>query len=350
MPFTRPPLAELIDRAVADIEAALPGTDARLRRSNLNVLARAHAASVHGLYGYLAWLSQQLLVDTAEAAMLERHAAIWGVLRVPAAYAAGAVTVTGTNGAVVPAGTLIRRSDGFDYASTADATVSAGTAVVSVGATVAGAAGNAGSGTQVSLVQPVPGVQSTGTVAVAGITQGADAESDGALRARVLMRIQQPPMGGSASDYVAWALQVPGVTRAWVVPLEGGPGTVTVRFVRDNDASFIPDGAEVTAVQAYIDERRPVTANVTVAAPTAVALNMTIGLTPNTVAVQQAVTAELQDLLRRVARPGGTIFLSQLREAVSVAAGEASHTMTVPSADVTHTAVQIATLGTITWV
>jgi uncharacterized phage protein gp47/JayE len=349
MPFARPALADLIARAAADIEAGLPGADARLRRSNLAVLARMHAGAVHGIYGYLDWLAQQLMVDTAETVFLDRYAGIWGVLRVPAAFATGSVTVTGTSGVVVPAGVQLQRSDGVAYTTTADATVTGGTVDVPVAALVAGLVGNADAGTRMTFTAPVSGVNSGGVVASGGLTQGADRETDEALRGRVLDRIQQPPMGGARSDYEAWALQVAGVTRAWVYPLENGPGTVVVRFVRDNDTSLIPDSAEVAAVQAYIDDLRPVTANVTVEAPTASPLNMTIQLTPNTAAVRAAVTAELTDVLQREAAPGGTILLSHLREAISVAAGEVNNVLTTPTADVTHAAGEMPVLGTITW-
>lgn len=350
MPLARPTLADLIDRAAADIEAELPGTDARLRRSNLNVFARVHGGAMHSLYAYLQWLAEQLMVDTAETVFLDRYAGIWGVLRVPAAFAEGLVAVTGSTGAVVPTGARLQRSDGATFTATADATLVSGAANVAVVADVAGAAGNAGAGTQMSFAEPVPGVLGSAVVATGGLSQGADRETDEALRARVLARIQQPPMGGAAADYVAWALEVPGVTRAWVYPLEGGVGTVVVRFVRDNDASFIPDSTEVAAVQTYIGDRKPVTAAVTVLAPTALAMNMTIALTPNTLATRTAVEAELVDLLKREAKPGGTILISKLREAISVAAGETNHVLSVPSADVAHTAGQMPVLGTITWV
>ena len=65
------------------------------------------------------------------------------------------------------------------------------------------------------------------------MTGGTDTETDEQLRARILQRIQNPPMGGSAADYVAWALAVPGVTRAWAAP-EQGIGTITVRFLMDD--------------------------------------------------------------------------------------------------------------------
>lgn len=349
MPFARPSLGELIHRAASDIEVGLPGSDARLRRSNLAVLARVHAGAVHGLYGHLAWLADQLMIDTAEAAYLERYAAIWGVLRLPAAFAEGAVTLRGTSGVVVPAGAPLQRSDGQAYRTSADVTLVGGAATAPVVASEAGALGNADAGTAVTMSQPVAGVKSAALVASVGLTQGADAETDVSLRARVLARVRQAPQGGSKADYVSWALEVPGVTRAWCYPLEGGPGTVTVRFVRDGDASFIPELAEVAAVQAHVDVLRPVCAAVTVLAPVARPLNLSITLTPNTAATRAAVQAELADLLHREAEPGGTILLSHLREAVSISAGERNHTMTAPSADVAHATGTMATLGTITW-
>lgn len=349
MSFARPSLADLIDRASADIEAGLPGTDARLRRSNLAVLARVHAATVYGLYGYLDWISKQITVETCEAELLDRRASVWGVYRKPADYARGTVQFSGTNGVVVPAGTPLTRGDGALFFTTEDSTIAAGVVNVAVIADEAGAAGNSAAGSSLTFQQPLGNVSPTGTVLAPGLSGGIDIEADEALRPRLLARIQAPPMGGSASDYVAWALQVPGVTRAWVYPLEDGVGTVRVRFVRDNDASFIPDVAEVAAVQAYIDQVRPVCANVTVSAPIAVALNLTIQLTPDTSQVRAAVTAELADLFVRESYPGATILVSHLREAISVAAGETNHVLVSPTADVAYSASQIAKLGTITW-
>ena len=129
MPFTRPALTTLIDRAEADIETRLPGADARLRRSNLNVLARVHSGAAHGLYGYLDWISRQVIYDTAEAEILERWASIWGITRKPAAPAVGAVSLTGTNGTTVMAGTVLVRSDADEYTADAEVVVAAGVAV-----------------------------------------------------------------------------------------------------------------------------------------------------------------------------------------------------------------------------
>lgn len=348
MPFSRPTLQELVNRTAADAQARL-GLDELLRRDDLQVLTRVHAGAVHGLYGYLEWLSRQVIFDTAEAEYLERWASIWGVARKPAAAATGDVVFTGVNGAVVPAGAALIRADGAEYFTTADANLTGGTATAPVEAVTPGATGNALAGVSLGLTSPVAGVSSTVLVGAAGLSGGADVEDDASLRDRFIARIQQPPQGGASNDYVTWALEVPGVTRAWVSPQELGIGTVTVRFVRDDDATIIPDAGEVAAVQAHIDTRRPVTASATVVAPVAVPLDFTIGLTPNTAAAQAAVQAELADLIRREAAPGGTVLLSHIREAISIAAGETNHTLSVPTADVTHSIGQMAVMGTITW-
>ncbi|MEW5893390.1 MAG: baseplate J/gp47 family protein [Pseudomonadota bacterium] len=349
MAFTRPDLPTLINRAEADIETRLPGADARLRRSNLNVLARVHSGAAHGLYGYLEWISRQVIIDTADGDMLERHASIWGVERKAASPAVGNITVTGSNGAIIPVDSTLARSDGAQYTTDAEATIAGGTATIAVTAVEGGQAGNASAASSLSFATPIAGVSVTATVDAGGLTGGADIETDDDLRARLLARIQAPPHGGAQHDYVAWALEVAGVTRAWVYPAELGLGTVTVRFVRDDDASPIPDAGEVAAVQAYIDSVRPVTADVTVVAPIAVPLNFTIDIVPDTAAIRAAIEAELRDLLRREAEPGATILLSHIREAISLAAGENDHILSVPAANVTHAVGEMATFGAITW-
>ncbi|TCS37494.1 putative phage protein gp47/JayE [Paucimonas lemoignei] len=348
MPFTRPELIDLRDAAYADIER-IPGADARLAFGNLNVLAHIVAGAVDGLYGYLDWQSRQLLPDTADAEVLDRHASIWSVTRRPAEPASGDVTVSGAIGTVVPAGTLFVRTDGQQFASTVEVVLAGATAAVNVQAAVAGVLSNTAAGSAMTLVSPVPGLASAATVAAGGLVNGSDVETDAALRARLLKRVQSPPDGGSMTDYEQWALEVPGVTRAWVYPLELGPGTVTVRFVRDGDVSLIPDAGEVAAVQSYIDALRPVTSALTVVAPVASPINFQIQLTPGSAAVKAAVESELRDLIKREAAPGKTLLVSHIREAISIAVGEEDHVLIAPAANVVNAVGQIATFGGIVW-
>ena len=118
----------------------------------------------------------------------------------------------------------------------------------------------------------------------------------------------------------------------------------------DATTDGIPNAATVTTVDAYIQARRPVTADVTVAGPVASALNISINnVEPSTQAVMDAIEAELADLIRRESEPGGTLLVSHIREAISTSAGETDHELTSPVADVTVQATQITTLGTVSF-
>lgn len=351
MAFNRPTLQTLIARNQGDIESNLPGTDAKVRRSNLNILGKLIAGVAHGIYGYIAWAGKQILPFDAEDEELDRHANFWlAQPRKPATPAQGSVPILGANGRVIPAGTVLIRADGVEYATDAEVTIAVGTATVAITAVVAGAAGNAIAGTTLTLASPIAGINGNVTVQAGGLTQGADVETDDELRVRVLARPKQPPHGGAQFDYVNWALEVSGVTRAWCYPLEQGDGTVTVRFVRDNDAGIIPDAAEVAAVQAYIEARYPVTGHVFVVAPIAVPVDFIFTtITPATQAVKDAVSAELADLISRESEPGGTILITHIRAAISIAAGEENYVLASPAADVNHAAGYMATMGNITW-
>jgi uncharacterized phage protein gp47/JayE len=349
MAWLRPLLETLINRNQADIETSLPGADARTRRTNLNIIAKMVSATAHGLYGYLEYIAKQILPDTADSDYLDRHASLWlKEARKPAAFAVGQVILTGANGVVIQAGTILNRADGFEFGILSDAIIVNGTATAHPVAVLAGAAGNTPANTVLNLSSPIAGITNV-VVAAGGISFGADVESDVSLRIRILARIQQPPHGGADYDYVAWALQVPGVTRAWIYPNELGLGTVTLRFLRDLDAIPIPDANEVAIVQSYVERLCPVTAKLTVVAPVAVPLDFTIHAVPNSLAVKAAIEAELRDLIQREAIPGGTIFLSHTREAISIAAGENNYTMAAPTTDIVLTTGQISSFGTITW-
>lgn len=349
MPFERPSLPTIINRISSDIESRLPGVDARLRRQVLSVLGRAQAGAVHGLYGYLAWLAEQILPDLADEEMLARHAAIWDIPRKQPSQAGGYVVFTGITGTVIAAGTLLTRSDGVDFVTDADATLVAGTITAAVTSVEAGDDGNTASASVLTLVSPIAGCDNNATVDSGGLTGGTDIEDVEAWRGRIIARIQNPPHGGRASDYEMWALEVAGVTRVWVAPLYLGIGTVGVFIVCDALDPIIPDAAMIADVQEYIDTLRPVTAQVTVMAPTAVEIDFTIAVTPATETVKTAMAAELADLILRAGEPGGTLYLSQINEAISVAAGETDHVLTVPAANVVMSAGELAMMGTITW-
>lgn len=349
MAWVRDTLQTLINRTKADIESRVTDGQPLPRRSNLAVLGRVLAGAAHGLYGAIEAKARQIIPSTATGDDLRRHATLW--LEVPfkaATYASGTALLTGANGAVIAADTiLISAANALEYTVDESVTVTGGQAVITLICTTAGSEGNLPAGAMLNLASPIAGVNAT-AIAASGITGGDDDETEASIQQRIGNRIKEPPHGGNANDYITWALEVPGVTRAWMAKV--GVGAVTVWFVRDNDDNLIPDAAAVAEVQAYIDERRPVTVKAfTATAPAPQPLDFAITLTPDTPEVRAAVQASLDDLLRRESEPGGTILLSHIREAISLAAGETDHVLTAPAANISHAIGHMAVMGAITW-
>lgn len=346
--FTRPTLPDLLARARGDMAAKLPDADLALRRAVTRVLADVHAGGCHELHGHLAWIADQILVSTAEKEFLNRHGVQWGVAQNAATQAAGNVTLTGTNDVAIPAGTVLRRADGYEYTVDAEATIASGTATAAVTSAAYAEAANCEVGARLTLASPIAGVQSAALVAAGGLSGGTDIEIDSAYRTRILEDIRQPPEGGSKADYIRWAKSVPGVTRVWVGN-DLGPGSVVVRFVRDGDPDIFPNAGAIADVAAAIEAKAPFPADWHVAAPNPVAVNFSIWLSPAAATVKAAVLAELDDLIAREAAPGATLLLSHINEAISLAAGEADHNLISPAADVTFSAAEMGTRGTVTW-
>ncbi|EPN86143.1 baseplate J-like protein, partial [Pseudomonas syringae pv. actinidiae ICMP 19101] len=220
--------------------------------------------------------------------------------------ASGSVRFSAAAGAVLDVDTVLQFSDGRFYRVTKGVTTVAGNNTTTVEAVDAGVLGNADAGLVMTAVQPVEGIDSTFTVIADGLTGGIPQESIELLRARVVRSYRVIPHGGNQDDYVTWALELPGVTRAWCVRRYMGPGTVAVFFMRDDEVNPIPDAGQLAEMAAYIEPLRPVTADVYVLAPVQKPVVYTIRLTPDTSAVRAAVEAQLLDLHNREAGLGET--------------------------------------------
>jgi len=351
MPFNRRSKQQIYEDVRSDIVGELPPATPWLRRNLLGLLAKAVAGVAHGLYGALDQLSRNLLPTTRVESILTIWCLIFGVSRLQATKSNGSITITGNDGAVVPAGTVYQVGD-VQYSVDADITVDGVSGTGDVTALVAGAAGNVDAGAVVTLVAPVAGVDPSATVAAGGLAGGAYLESLDAWRTRLLQRIQEPPQGGAVSDYYRWVREAhPAVSDIWVKPHVAGIGTITIRFMTyDATADGIPDPQVVQAVFDYVDGVRPVKAKeLFVIAPQAAATDYEIAINPNTAAVRAAVTQQLEDLHRREAAPGVFPTLSHINEAISLAAGEEDHQLLSPVAAPTLTANEIPVLGNITW-
>ena len=363
MAFDRPTLNQIRTRIQNDIEAELPGSDARLRRRAEYAFSVALAGASHNAHGRISFHADQILPDTAVAEFLDRWAAIWlgANARAQPTKASGVCRFEGTDTTVVPAGTKIERpSNGQVYSTLAAQTVGeeiSGAVLLEVEADEAGADGNAAASTQVRLQSAIAGVESDGFVrateafSTEGLTGGTDLETDASLLERVLARIQDGPDIEQPGTFERRARDTGQATRAWEIPNLNGALTVLLFFVDDNDPSgIIPGPTKIAAVDTAVQAASSIWADVQADAPVAVPLDLTIQLTPDTTEVREAVIRELEDLLLREATAkGGTITVQSIREAIGRAPGEDFHNLISPTADQAYGIGLLAVLGTITW-
>ncbi|MCZ0823719.1 baseplate J/gp47 family protein [Dickeya solani] len=348
--FSRQTLPQLITTIRSDVlsRLAADSTLAELRRSDAEVYGRVQAAAVHVVYGYIDYLARNLLPDLADEVWLTRHGNMKRVTRKAAGAASGFVRWDGVTGGTVDSGVTIQRDDLMSYTTTASATASGGVLRVPVTCDEVGTVGNTDDGITMRLVSPVTGLPSA---AVADeIRGGTDIESVEDFRARIIERWYYPPQGGADTDYIAWAKEVSGVTRAWCYRHWMGTGTVGVMISNSDLVNPIPDAAIVAAAQNYIEPLVPVAgADLYVFAPTPHTVNFEIDLNPDTLAVRAAVEAELRSMMLRDGVPDGVIKPSRISEAISSATGEYSHRLVSPSADISIARGAIGVVGAITW-
>lgn len=355
MPFQRKTLSTLITEVSADISSALQGADALLRFAVLKVIGKVQAGMSNLHYGYLDWIAKNAVPFTAEDEYLEGWAALKKVYRKAASAAGVTATFNGTVGKVLSAGVEVARSDGFTYTTSTTGTVGAGgTVTVTLIADTVGSAGNADPGTAVTLGSAVDGIQSGGTVS-ANVVSGADIEDDDDLRDRMLEAYQGTAQGGDTDDYVEWALEVPGVTRAWCSPNGFGAGTVVVYTMWDDAEAahsgfpqgtngvsqydrgpggvprgVIATGDQLVAADAIVTQQ-PVTALVYLCAPVANNLTITLsGLTSTTTATRAAIASAIADVLFRNGDPrSGTINRDDIAAAIRSVSGTGGFLITL---------------------
>jgi len=339
MSFIKPDLNTIITRIEADITSRLTGEAALLRRSMLAILARVFAGAIHTAYGFLDFISIQLLPDLATGDYLNRHAIMWSIDRVAATFSTGAGEFPADPGSTIPADTIIIRDDGVEYTVDTLATESGGSIIVDLTASVAGSNGNAAVSSLLSLLSPISGVTDDGEVSTA-LTGGSDEETDADLRERILQRIRNPPAGGSAADYEAAALTVSGVAKAFIFGNQNGlavtPGYVTAVILGDSPA--VPGAPILAEVQTALDAIKPVTAEVTVEPIVEALLDFDISISPNTTEFRTIIDANMETLLGETETPGGTILISHVRDAI-ISAGVDDYEITVIEVDSTPVAI-----------
>lgn len=223
---------------------------------------RTFAAGLAGNFSNLNALISDLFPNTAEGELLRRWAAARGLTPKSATGArkSKGLRVFGTPTTVVPSGAAQTHASNLIFQTASGDVIGPGGFVdVDIEAISVGSATRLSKGEDLAFAVPIAGLQEATKLVLDMDEDGADAESDGDLQARLAKRFSDPPRGGSVADYVAWATDVTGIKLAYCYPLRRGWGTVDVAALHDGTGSArMLSAPEVADLKNALDTKRPV--------------------------------------------------------------------------------------------
>ncbi len=340
--------------------------------SVIRTLTEVFSIVVTELYAFGADMLKQGFVDTATGFWLDRKALEYGLTRKPAVKTQGVVVYSrrlprNTN-IPIPQGSIIttpkdQAGNEYRYFTTEPAILQAGQVSVEVPviAENPGSAYNAGPASISKMKTFINGVDAVTNPVDWITTVGVDQEPDALLRQRCFLAWEELSQGGTAAAYVSWALSVPGVKSAFVDDaLPRGEGTLDVYIVGEAGP---PEPALVAAVQAVVDQNRPITADALVLAPEPVEVPVSLTVVPRAGYDTTAMDAEIRRRLSiyfgditdpALALPqlgvGKDVVVSQVVAVVMGVPGVYSVTVVAPAANVSIDANEFPQLGAVTLV
>lgn len=226
---------------------------------------RATAGLIADLHAHLDANERDRWADTAGEATIERIGKTYGVIRKGATPASGenAGKVKGTNGSSWTTNDVLLHTSGLRFRASVGGTLGApGEALVGIVAIDTGPATRLTKGEVLTWEVTPSGLENEVELQVDLSTGGEDKEEIGAYRTRILNRLAQPAQGGNANDWEQWVVESADyVASGYVWPNRNGRGSVDVAGLRAGSGSVrLLDASERTALLAYVNSKRPVTA------------------------------------------------------------------------------------------
>lgn len=271
----------------ADILGDISLADTR-EGSYTNEIVSPVALEIWKLYDSLKALLPIVFVDETSGEYIDKMAARYGIVRKAGTKATALMLFAGTDGTIVPKGTVFLTADGLQFITDEVATIVAGVASVTATALEVGEFYNVSAGT---ITQQIVSISGLSTVTNEAATGGTDPESDASLVTRLYAYLQKPASSGNVYHYEQWALEVDGVGAVKVVPLWDGAGTVKVLIVGPNKGPVDP--TIVTNCAEHIEQYRPIGAEVTVISAEGAEINVTATVELESTTTKAIVQAEL---------------------------------------------------------
>ena len=320
-----PTIQKLNEQIWNDIKSRLNLSDTEARKV-FAAFSAVSAAQFKLAYLYLSDVQNNIFPDTADLAVnggeLERFGRIY-LNRDPNPAAAGTfnISLVGVNGSVIRSGLTFKSNDdaknpGKLFITDAEYIMTGANDTIEIRSLEGGVEYDLEVGDQLTITEPVIGVEKTVTVAEV-VEQPKAPESVEDYRQAILDAIQLEPQGGAKTDYMQWSKDAQGVRRVYPYVKSGNAGTVQVfveATIEDSTDGFgTPAQALLDEVEQVIEQdpdeskplyergRRPIQAFIEVEAITLKPVDVDItALDQNTTAIQSAIELNLKEYIRTV--------------------------------------------------
>ena len=317
-------IIELKEQISNDLRNRLNLSDDKLKKT-LDALSGVLAAQFKLAYLGVEDAQRNLYPDTADTfengGSLNRLGSIYLNRDIrPATSAIYRVNVTGVQDSVLRSGLTFKSNiDSSNpnklYILENEYTLTGSNDLITVRSVDGGLDYSQDNGNNLTITEPVIGVDKTVTINKNGFVSFTDplaAETTQEFRNSILNAIQLEPQGGSKSDYRIWASDAAGVRFVYPYVKDGEAGTVQI-FVESSGNGGVPNQAILDEVEEVInfdpDEtkptaqraRRPIQVNLEVVPidPVDVEINIT-GLENSSTSVRDSIELNLIEFLRNI--------------------------------------------------
>ncbi len=253
---TIPTYNKLFTSILANLETEFDAVINPVGKAELRAQAAVQAASLKDQYLAIAQTQKNIFVDTCDIPTLIRFGLV-KINRQPFSAVAGQyeITVTGTNGAVIPANSVFKSDDsslnpGILYILDEAFTMVGTSDTIVVRSLVGGTESKLDIGDTLTATAPIALVDSEATVLTETV-QPLAAEDIEVYRAIVINAFRLEAQGGAATDYRIWAADAQGVAAVYPYARSGFPCQINL-FIEATIADSIDDKG--TPSQATIDD------------------------------------------------------------------------------------------------
>lgn len=203
---------------------------------------------------------QNAFIENATGEWLDKKVKEQDIYRKSATKAGGIVLVKGNPGAVIKKGDKVA-SDTVNFVFTEDNVIdSSGEIIVNVECEIAGTIGNVNEQTIKYFPVTLEGL--TAVSNSSSFKNGYNTETDAELRQRYYDKIRTPSTSGNKYHYINWAKEITGISDVKAYPRWNGINSIKLVLLSSNRTA--PQSSKIQEVIDYIEDRRPIGADVTV--------------------------------------------------------------------------------------